>query len=42
MYGHPGTRHAFFNDERPEAHDAAAAELSWDRTLAFLRASLAG
>lgn len=42
VYGYPGTRHAFFNDERLEVYDAAAAELSWARTLAFLRASLAG
>jgi carboxymethylenebutenolidase len=41
VHGYPGTRHAFFNDERPEVHDAAASELSWTRTLAFLRASLA-
>jgi carboxymethylenebutenolidase len=32
--------HAFFNDSRPEAHDAPAADLAWQRTLAFLRAQL--
>jgi carboxymethylenebutenolidase len=32
--------HAFFNDTRPEVYDPAAAQLSWDRTLAFFRQEL--
>ena len=29
--------HAFMNDRRPEAYDAASAALAWKRTLDFLR-----
>ncbi len=29
--------HAFFNDTRPQVHDAAAASLAFSRTLTFLR-----
>jgi carboxymethylenebutenolidase len=32
--------HAFFNDTRPQAYDAEAAEVAWERTLAFLRKHL--
>ncbi len=32
---HPGTDHAFFNDTRPEVHDAEASRALWDRTVAF-------
>jgi carboxymethylenebutenolidase len=34
--------HAFFNDDRPEVYDEAAAQLSWDRTLAFFREHVRG
>ncbi len=33
---YPGTQHGFNNDTTPR-YDAAAAKLSWDRTLAFFR-----
>jgi carboxymethylenebutenolidase len=33
---YPGTSHAFFNDDRPEVHDAAASGQAWDRTVSFL------
>jgi carboxymethylenebutenolidase len=33
--------HAFFNTTRPEVFDAAAANLAWQRTLAFLGEHLA-
>jgi carboxymethylenebutenolidase len=42
VFTYPGTQHAFFNDTRPEVHDAEAAGLAWERTLAFLRAQLGG
>jgi carboxymethylenebutenolidase len=35
---YPGVDHAFFNDERPDAYNKAAAEDSWRRTLAHFRA----
>lgn len=42
FFVYPGTRHAFFNDDRPEDHDAEASLLAWQRTVEFLRARLAG
>ena len=35
-----GAGHAFFNDQRPDAHRPAAAADAWGRTIAFLRAHL--
>jgi len=40
VYDYPGTGHAFFNDDRPEAYHDAAAATAWARTLEFLRATL--
>jgi carboxymethylenebutenolidase len=40
FHTYPGTKHAFFNDERPPVYDRAAAETSWARTLAFFRRHL--
>jgi carboxymethylenebutenolidase len=40
VYDYPGTHHAFFNDDRPEAYDADAASTAWARTLELLRARL--
>lgn len=36
-YDYPGTQHAFFNSDRPEVYNEAAAELGWQRTLQFFR-----
>jgi carboxymethylenebutenolidase len=32
---HPGTDHAFFNNDRPEVHHPEAAARAWDATVAF-------
>jgi carboxymethylenebutenolidase len=40
FHRYPGTKHAFFNDARPEVYDKEAAQKSWDRTRAFFDAHL--
>jgi len=40
FHSYPGTKHAFFNDTRPEVYHRQAAELSFERTLAFFRRQL--
>ena len=37
---YPGVAHAFFNDERADAYNKAAADDAWRRTLAFFRQHL--
>lgn len=40
FFWYEGAQHAFFNDDRPEVYDQAAAQLSWERTLAVFRRQL--
>jgi carboxymethylenebutenolidase len=40
FYTYPGTTHSFFDADRPDAYDAAAAALALERTVAFLNAEL--
>jgi carboxymethylenebutenolidase len=40
FYHYPGAGHAFFNEDRPEAHHAESADLLWDRSIAFFRRTL--
>lgn len=37
FHRYPGTGHWFFEPDRPQAYNPAAAALAWERTLAFLK-----
>ena len=40
LHDYPGTRHAFFNDDRQEAYDPLASASAWARTLECFRTAL--
>jgi carboxymethylenebutenolidase len=40
IHVYPGVDHAFFNDDRPDAYNTAAADDAWRRTLSFFRQHL--
>ncbi len=42
LFDYAGSQHAFFNSDRPEVYDEAAATLSWERSLSFFGAHLLG
>ena len=39
FYNYPGTGHWFFEPDRSQAYNQAAASLAWERTLTFLKRS---
>lgn len=42
FHTYPGTTHWFFEENRPDAYDAAASRIAWERTVGFLTTHLVG
>ena len=42
FHTYPGTGHWFFESDRPDAFDAKAAGIAWERTIPFLKTHLDG
>ena len=40
VYDYPGSKHAFFNDQRPEVHDKEHSRQAWRRSVDLLRSRL--
>ncbi len=40
FHTYPGTGHWFFEQDRPDAYDAATAHIAWERTVTFLKRHL--
>jgi carboxymethylenebutenolidase len=40
LYDYPGTKHAIFNDDRPEVYSPGAASTAWARTIELFRTRL--
>jgi carboxymethylenebutenolidase len=41
FHTYPNTEHWFAEEDRPDAYHLEAAQLAWERTIAFLQARLA-